>query len=171
MGTPASPDHPDEGCAPTLQDRYIRITAEVALCEVAVSSARRDRARYAARMPFRSDDLERIDRAEEVDIETSAADGTPHRTTIWAVVDGSDVFVRSYVGANARWWREATANPEVALWVDGRRLPATAVLAADPASIARTSAGLERKYADDAATPRMVRDEVLPLTLRLEPAS
>jgi hypothetical protein len=44
------------------------------------------------------------------------------------------------------------------------------VLAADADSIARTSAGLVRKYAADPATPRMVRDEVLPLTLRLEPA-
>ena len=110
------------------------------------------------------------DRAEEVDIETSAAGGETHRTTIWVVVDGDDVFIRSYNGANARWYREATANPHVALHVDGQRLAATAVLAADPDSIARTSAGLERKYAGDPATPRMVRDEVLPLTLRVEPA-
>ena len=121
-------------------------------------------------MPFSPDDLARIDRAEEVDVETSSPGGDTHRTTIWAVVDGSDVFIRSYVGANARWYREATADPSVALWVDGRRLAATAVLAADPDSIARTSAALERKYAGDPATPRMVRDEVLPLTLRLEPA-
>ena len=121
-------------------------------------------------MPFPAEDLARIDRAEEVDIETSMPGGEPHRTTIWVVVDGDDTFIRSYVGANARWYREALANPEVVLHVDGRRLPASAILAADPESIARTSAGLQRKYAKDAATPRMVRDEVLPLTLRLEPA-
>jgi hypothetical protein len=121
-------------------------------------------------MPFSTEDLERIDRAEEVDIETSQPDGPAHRTTIWVVVDGDQVFIRSYVGANARWYLEATANPSVALWVAGTRLAATATLAADADSIARTSAGLERKYAADPATPRMVRAEVLPLTLRLDPA-
>jgi hypothetical protein len=120
-------------------------------------------------MPFSRDQLARIDRTEEVDIETSLPGGVTHRTTIWAIVDGDDVFVRSYVGADARWYREATANPAVALWVDGQRLAAEAVLAADPGSIARTSAGLERKYAGDPATPRMVRAEVLPLTIRLDP--
>ena len=121
-------------------------------------------------MPFSPEDLDLIDRTEEVDIETSAPGAPTHRTTIWAVVDGHDVFIRSYIGPDARWYREATANPAVVLHVGDRRLAATAVLAADPDSIARTSAALQRKYASDPATPRMVRDEVLPLTLRLEPA-
>ena len=121
-------------------------------------------------MPFPPNDLEAIDRTEEVEIETSVEGEPAHRTIIWAIVDGDEVFIRSYNGPQARWYREATANPSVALWVEGRRLAATAVPAADPASIARTSAGLERKYAADPATPRMVRDEVLPLTIRLEPA-
>jgi hypothetical protein len=121
-------------------------------------------------MPFSRDDLERIDQTEEVEIETSVEGGAPHRTTIWAIVDGDDVFIRSYNGADARWYREARANPTVALWVAGARLAATAVHAADPGSIARTSTGLERKYARDPATPRMNRDEVLPLTIRLDPA-
>jgi hypothetical protein len=37
--------------------------------------------------------------------------------------------------------------------------------------VARTSAGLERKYAGDPATPSMVRDEILDTTLRLEARS
>jgi hypothetical protein len=119
-------------------------------------------------MGFSQDELDLIDRTEEVEIETSAPDGATHRTIIWAVVDGDAVFIRSYRGANARWYREALADPSVALHVGGQRLPATAVLATDPDSIERTSAGLLRKYAGDPATPRMVRPEVLPLTLRLE---
>ena len=136
----------------------------------ALQAAPRERGRYAAAMPFVPDDLDLIDRTEEVDIETSTEGGLSHRTTIWAIVDGDDVFIRSYRGANARWYREATAHSSVALWVAGHRLAAHAVLAADPDSIARTSAGLSRKYASDPATPEMLRDEVLPLTLRLDPA-
>lgn len=123
---------------------------------------------YASEMGFSQEELDLIDRAEEVEIETTGGDGAVHRTIIWAVVDDGDVFIRSYHGPDARWYREALADPTVAVAVDGRRLPAEAILATDPASIERTSAGLTRKYAHDPATPRMNRPEVLDLTLRLE---
>jgi len=119
-------------------------------------------------MGYSQDELDLIDRTEEVEIETSGDDGVTHRTIIWAVVDGDSVFVRSYRGANARWYREALANPTVALHVDGRRMPATAVAAGDLDNIQRTSDGLLRKYPNDPATPRMVRRDVLDLTFRLE---
>jgi len=123
---------------------------------------------YPFDMGYSQDELDLIDRTEEIEIETSAGDGDVHRTIIWAVVDGDSVFVRSYRGANARWYREAVTNPSVALHVDGRRLPTTAVPAPDPDSIERTSAGFVRKYRGDPATPRMHRTEVLDLTFRLE---
>jgi hypothetical protein len=120
-------------------------------------------------MGYSQDELDLIDRTQEVEIETKGATGV-HRTTIWAIVDKGAVFVRSYYGAHARWFREALADPAVALNVDGRRVPATAVPATDPESIERMSAGLVRKYAGDPATPRMNRPEVLDLTLRLDRA-
>ena len=127
---------------------------------------------YPDAMPYRSDDLRAIDQAKEIEVETSAGPGSEvHRTTIWVVVDGSDVFVRSWRGVTARWFREALANPEIAIHVDGRRLQARAVPARDPGSIARTSEGLERKYEGDSSTPSMVRAEILDTTLRLDPAA
>jgi hypothetical protein len=125
---------------------------------------------YPFGMGYSQDELDLIDRTEEVEIETAGGAGPSHRTIIWAVVDGDSVFVRSYRGPDARWYREALANPSVALHVDGRRLPATAVPAKDHESIERTSAGLVRKYSNDPATPRMVRPEVLDLTFRLDRA-
>jgi hypothetical protein len=119
-------------------------------------------------MPFSAEDLARIGRTKEVRIETSMPGGPANTVIIWAVVDQGDVFIRSWKGANARWFREAVANPDVALHVAGRRLPAKAVAATDPDSIARTSSALERKYAGDPATKDMVRDEILGTTLRLE---
>jgi hypothetical protein len=121
-------------------------------------------------MAFNAEDLALIDRTREVRIETSMPDGEAHRTIIWVVVDGGDVFVRSYQGAQARWYREALANPSVVLHVGDRRLPARVAHVTDPEWIARTSAALERKYAGDPATRRMNRAEVLDLTLRLESA-
>jgi hypothetical protein len=119
-------------------------------------------------MAFSKEELALVDRARTVRIETARPGGSVHRTIVWAVVDDSDVFVRSWRGATARWYREALANPEVALHVAKRRLPARAVPATDPDSVIRASAGLERKYAGDPATPSMVRDEILGTTLRLE---
>jgi hypothetical protein len=119
-------------------------------------------------MGFSQEELDLIDRTQEVEIETNGLTGDRHQTIVWPVVDGDSVFIRSYRGANARWYREASANPSVALHVEGRRLPATAVPVHDAASIERTSAGILRKYPDDPAAIRMVRPEVLDLTFRLD---
>ena len=120
-------------------------------------------------MAFSPQELELIDRAVEVDIETQPPDGEPHRATIWAIVDDERVYVRSWNGAEAQWYQQIQANPAAALIVDGQRFPVTAVPATDPDSIERTNDGLRRKYAGDPATERMCREEILDTTLRLEP--
>jgi hypothetical protein len=120
-------------------------------------------------MSFATDDLQRLAAAEEVEIETQAPDGPAHRTVIWVVVDGDEAFIRSYRGPTARWYREALANPAVALHVAGARLSATAIAATDPDSIERVSAALWAKYPRDPGTKGMVAAEVLETTLRLEP--
>lgn len=121
-------------------------------------------------MSFSAEDLAGLDAAQEVEIETQAPDREARRTTIWVVVDDDEVFVRTYRGPGSRWYRDAIANPAVALHVDGRRLPATAIPATDPDSIERTSAGFSRKYAADPAMKAMIAPNVLDTTLRLEPA-
>jgi hypothetical protein len=114
--------------------------------------------------------LAAIDAAKEVRIETQAADGTVHRTIIWAVVEGGQILIRSYRGATARWYREALARPEVALRVGRERVPLRAVVATDPASVAACSAGLSKKYRRSYSLAAMLRDDVLDTTLRLDPA-
>jgi hypothetical protein len=121
-------------------------------------------------MSFATDDLERLAAIEEVEIETQAPDGPVHRTIIWVMVDGDDTFVRSYRGRPARWFREASANPGVALHFDGRRLSATAVPATDPDSIERISAALKDKYAHDPVSlATMLEPDMLDANFRLEP--
>lgn len=120
-------------------------------------------------MPFDSQTLDLLGRTPEVEIETRSSGGAVHRTIIWIVVDGSDAFVRSYRGPGARWYREVLADPNVVIHAAGRTIPARAIPAADETSIARTSAGLSRKYAGDPATPAMVADAVVGTTLRLDP--
>ena len=121
-------------------------------------------------MSFAREDLALLGQTAEVEIETQAPVGPAHRTVVWIAVDGDDVFVRSYRGASARWYREVVANPGVAIHVAGRRLTATATSAADPESVERVSRALVRKYAGDPAVRAMVAPETLPTTLRLLPA-
>jgi hypothetical protein len=111
-----------------------------------------------------------IEAIREVDIETRRADDAPaHRTTIWAVVDDGDVFVRSWRGAAGRWHRELTANPSAILHVAGESIPVRALAARDRDSVKRASAGYRRKYADSPSMASMLRDEILDTTVRLEP--
>jgi hypothetical protein len=121
-------------------------------------------------MSFADEDLARLDAAEEIEIETQAPGQSARRTVIWVIVDDGVVFIRTFKGPDSRWYRDALANPAVAIHVDGRRLPATAIPATDPDSIERTSSGFRLKYADDRSMPAMVAPDVLETTLRLEPA-
>ncbi len=119
---------------------------------------------------FNREALSLLRDANEVRIETSI-DGTKrHSTVIWVVVDEAGrALIRSYRGPSARWYREALANSKVTIDVDGRKIPATVVVATDEDRIGSASTELRAKYADDPATPQMVSDAVLSTTLELVP--
>lgn len=125
---------------------------------------------YADQMRFEPADLALLAEAEEVEIETARSGGQPHRTIIWIVVDGDDVFVRSVNGSRARWYREAVADPAVTIHIARRALPARAVPAIDPSSVQRTSDILAQKYGANPAMPSMLVPEIFDTTLRLVPA-
>jgi hypothetical protein len=121
-------------------------------------------------VPFDAATLDRIDAAYEVDIESTRPDGTTRSTTIWAVVDGGDIFVRSVKGDRGYWYQAALDRPdELALIVDGKRLPVRAVVANDDDGIARCSDGLSKKYRTDESLDSMLGPRVLPTTLKLKP--
>jgi len=119
---------------------------------------------------FTPEQLRLLDDIEEIEIETSVPGGQVHLAVIWVMVEDDEVLVRSYLGAGARWFREATRTGRAALHAGGLRIPVRVLQAADQASIERASRGLARKYAGSASLPSMLRDEVLDTTLRLEPA-
>jgi len=86
------------------------------------------------------------------------------------VVDGDDVFVRSWKGERAYWYQAAVDAPDdVGLVIDRSRIPIRAEIAADDDSIERCSRALETKYAGDPSTPSMVLPSILATTLRLVP--
>lgn len=121
-------------------------------------------------MQFDAATLRSIDSAYEVDIETTRPNGSTRQTTIWAVVEAGEVYVRSVRGDRGYWYQAALDRPaDVYLHVDGKRIPALAVAANDAAAIARCSDGLSKKYRSDGALRSMLRPNVLATTIRLEP--
>jgi hypothetical protein len=88
---------------------------------------------------------------------------------IWVVVADDDVFVRSWRGTVGRWYKDLASGGAATLEFAGHRLAVQAIPASDAASIARTSREILRKYRHSSHAREMVRDDILPTTLRLEP--
>ena len=88
---------------------------------------------------------------------------------IWVVVADDEVFVRSVRGSKGRWYRDLAAGGSATLEFAGRQLAVQAFPAPDHDSIARASREFLRKYQSSPYAQSMVRAEVLPTTLRLEP--
>jgi hypothetical protein len=106
----------------------------------------------------------------EIDIETSRGpDARVHHTTIWAVAQDGEVFVRSQRGEAGRWYQELIHNPVAVVHVDGEAIPVRAVQTPDAESIERASTGLRRKYADSRSLQSMLADDILQTTIRLDP--
>ena len=61
------------------------------------------------------------------------------------------------------------ANPDAVLYVEGDAIPVRAVRTADPESVERATRGFNEKYADSPYLHTMVRPEIEPTTVRLDP--
>ncbi len=120
---------------------------------------------------FNADVRNRLAQTEEIQIETRrpGAGAAAHRTTIWVVVIGDDVFIRSFHGIAGRWYQEIKANPAAAVHVGGERIPVRAMPVTNDATTEQVSDAYRQKYGNDPYLPSMVRNEILMTTLRLEP--
>jgi len=88
---------------------------------------------------------------------------------IWVVVADDEVFVRSWRGAEGRWYRTSRRAGPPHWSLPARRLAVRALPASDQAAVARASREFLRKYQRSTHAQEMVRSETLPTTLRLEP--
>jgi hypothetical protein len=104
---------------------------------------------------------------QEVTIRTDKRPRTP--VVICVVVADDEVFVRSWRGAKGHWYRDLAAGGPATLKFATRRLAVQALPASDPDAVARASREFLRKYQRSAHAQEMVRSEILPTTLRLEP--
>jgi hypothetical protein len=117
--------------------------------------------------PFDHATLGALRHAAEVAIRTSA---NPKRgIVIWVVVVGDNVFARSFRGPCAKWYTSAVADRQATLELDDGRWPVSVTPVTDPAVIAEVGQAYLGKYAASPYAKEMVRVEILPTTVRLDP--
>lgn len=107
----------------------------------------------------------------EVEVETSAAGPLARcRSTIWIVVVGEEVFVRSVNGEQGHWYQALTQRAVGKLCTEDRHIPIRAERISETELQQQVSEAYLRKYAqypDDVAW--MVGPTAAPTTLRLRP--
>ena len=88
-------------------------------------------------------------------------------STLWVGTSTGEIY--SVRGSKGRWYRDLATGGFATLEFAGRRLEVRADPASDAAPIERASREYLRKYQPSPYAQAMVRAEVLPTTLRLEP--
>jgi hypothetical protein len=116
---------------------------------------------------FDAETLRELHDVQEVAIRTEKHPETA--VVIWLVVADDEVFVRSVRGIKGRWYKDLATGGSATLELSGRRLAVQAFPANDAQSVARASHEYLRKYQPSPYAQSIVRAEVLPTTLRLEP--
>ena len=111
--------------------------------------------------------------AKEVDVTPIDADGTRRASrTIWSIGVGDELYVRSWKGRNAVWFRDAlaTGQGELAVTRGGASQLVTFEEVDTAAAVQlQISATFLTKYADDGYAGAMNEDAPLGATLRVLP--
>jgi hypothetical protein len=120
---------------------------------------------------FEDSELARLGETQEIEIETRSPSGAVHQATVWPLVRDGVVYLRSYKGPAGRWYRDILDDPSITLSGDGFRIEGRAAVADDPESIDACSEALREKYPESHSLAAMLVDDVLPTTVRIEPAA
>ncbi|MBO0681655.1 MAG: DUF2255 family protein [Candidatus Dormibacteraeota bacterium] len=112
--------------------------------------------------------LQRLDRADEVQVRTRRADGSSVDLPIWIVTVDGEPFVRSFRAERGAWYRRAREEGRLTL-VAGQRVDAVVEHEDDPELNRRISEAFTAKYGTGGPARAMVSPPVAATTLRLVP--
>jgi hypothetical protein len=121
-------------------------------------------------MTWTSEELDTIERAEELTLASVRGDGTLRRpVTMWVVRDGDDVYVRSVHGRGSSWFRGAQERHQASIRAEGveKNVDLIEINDVDDA----VDAAYEAKYGHRYSTivPSIVAPQARAATLRLVP--
>ena len=117
------------------------------------------------------DELDKIGKADELQIVTLRPDGTPRKpVTIWVVRDGDDLYVRSGYGDRAAWYRRTQQRRDGHIKAGGVDKDVT-FAEANPTANDRIDAAYRSKYLHHGAqwVDPMVAPEAGATTIKLVP--
>jgi hypothetical protein len=121
-----------------------------------------------------NDELNKIGKAEELEIAPRRRDGTLRNpVTIWVVRLGDDLYVRSYKGRTSAWFRGAQVSHEGHIRAGGIDKDVALVEEAAPDINDRIDAAYREKYRRYAASivGSIVSTEARSATIKLVPRS
>ena len=120
-----------------------------------------------------SEELNKIGKAEELQIAPRRSDGTLRKPVIiWVVRDGDELYVRSANGRDSAWFRGVQVRHEGRIWAGGVEKDVTFVEESDPDINARIDEAYLTKYQryPQYVAP-IVTDEVRATTIKLVPGA
>ena len=120
-------------------------------------------------------DLAQVERAEELEITTTRADGTVrHAVPIWVVRVGQSMYVRTWHRRDTGWFGHVMRSGQAHIRVPGleREVAVEDLGGVDPDLRAQVDAPYRAKYGryGAATVDRMIGDDAAAATLRLVPA-
>ena len=118
-----------------------------------------------------SDELNKIGKAEELEIASLRRDGTLRKPTIWVVRVGDDLYVRSVYGRGSAWFRGTQVRRESHIRAGGVDKDVAFVEETDPDIIEQIDAAYRTKYRRYAAgiVNSTLSPEARAATLKLVP--
>ena len=119
-----------------------------------------------------SDELSKVDAADELEIASLRRDGTLRDpTTIWVVRLGDDLYVRSVNGRTGAWFRGTQERHEGRIWAGSVQKDVTFVEEAAPTINDQIDAAYRTKYRRYAASivSHIVSPEARSSTIKLVP--
>ncbi len=118
-----------------------------------------------------NDELDKIGTAEELKIAPRRNDGTLGKpVTIWVVRHGDDLYVRSYKGLGAAWFRGVQERHEGHIQAGGVERNVAFVEEIDPGINDQIDAVYHTKYRRSASyVPPMITPEARATTIKLVP--
>jgi hypothetical protein len=116
---------------------------------------------------FSADDQRQLAQTDEVHV----AFRQGQRIPIWIVVDGDNVYVRSVRGPAGKWYQALSDGKPLTLFGPASEWSISGQHVTDTAEITRVSEAISRKYQPrwPGPTAAMLRSEVLPTTMRVQP--
>jgi hypothetical protein len=119
-----------------------------------------------------NEELDRVGTAQELEIASLRADGTMRRPVpIWVIREGDDLYVRSWRGRSAAWYRGTQERQQGHIRAGGVEKDVNFVAVDDERLNERIDAGYRSKYGQTGSSyvEPMTSGETRTTTLRLDP--